>query len=57
VQLTGDNDKLEIGNIHFFYEKIGKRQMSRWRFWKCLLQDGEPGAIRCSEKINPVWSE
>lgn len=26
VQLTGDNDKLEIGNIQFFYEKIGKRQ-------------------------------
>lgn len=25
VQLTGDNDKIEIGNIQFTYDKIGKR--------------------------------
>lgn len=26
VKLTGDNDKLEIGNIQFFYERLGKRR-------------------------------
>lgn len=26
VRLTGDSDKLEIGNIQFFYEKLGKRR-------------------------------
>ncbi|PID56515.1 hypothetical protein CSB45_10820 [candidate division KSB3 bacterium] len=26
VQLSGDNDKLEIGSIQFFYDKLGKRE-------------------------------
>jgi hypothetical protein len=26
IQLTGDEDKLEIGNIHFSFEKTGKRR-------------------------------
>ncbi len=26
VKLLGDNDKLEIGNIQFFYERLGKRE-------------------------------
>ena len=26
VQLVGDNDKIEIGNVQFTYEKIGKRR-------------------------------
>jgi len=26
IQLTGEGDKLEIGNIHFSFEKIGKRR-------------------------------